>query len=40
LNPGDEIVVTLHFQTHKDIALKVPVMNMGGDMEMDQDSMP
>ena len=35
LKPGDEIVVTLHFQTHKDIVLKVSVMDMEGDMQMD-----
>ena len=35
LNPGDYIVVTIHFQNHEDIVLKVPVMDMEGDMEMD-----
>jgi len=35
LKPGDEIVVTLHFQTHEDIVLKVSVMDMEGDMQMD-----
>lgn len=33
LNPGDEIIITLHFMHHEDIILTVPVLdsaNMGG----------
>ena len=39
LNVGDEIVVTLHFQNHEDIVLKVSVMDMADDAGS-HDAMP